>query len=205
MREITVCHSRTPQDIKLCSIAIEHAGDRITPAWRFALSLLGGVRHWVFLPILVMAVPLLVMYRGGDALSVCFNAVAVLFLCEIDNLAYAVFLPQKHHTWVEEEGRVELGEAEVAALMRSKAAHVGALVLAVPCTVVLASAQATRGGWLVFWVAAVPFLAFWVAAVPEAVLGAAGAGEACVEITKVTGKVLLGLAWIVGLAWRAVS
>ena len=33
---------------------------------------------------LVMAVPIVVVYRGGDALSICFNTVAVLFLSEVE-------------------------------------------------------------------------------------------------------------------------
>jgi hypothetical protein len=45
--------------------------------------LLGGVRRWVFLPVLVAAVPTLVLVKGGDALSVCFNTIAILFLTEV--------------------------------------------------------------------------------------------------------------------------
>ena len=125
------------QDIELCATAIRHAGDRIAPAYRFALSLLGGMRRWTFLPTLTLAAPFLVLLKGGDALSVCFNTVAVLFLCEIDNLLYAILLPERERARVEVEGRVELGEAEAAALMRSKAVHVAVLVVAVPCAVVL--------------------------------------------------------------------
>jgi hypothetical protein len=42
------------QDIALCAIAITHAGDRLSRGFRFALTLLGGVRRWVFLPTLVV-------------------------------------------------------------------------------------------------------------------------------------------------------
>ena len=40
-------------------------------------------RRWVFLPSLVCTVPLLVMVEGGDALQICLNTVAILFLCDI--------------------------------------------------------------------------------------------------------------------------
>jgi hypothetical protein len=170
------------QDIELCAMAIRHAGDRIAPTYRFALSLLGGMRRWTFLPTMVMAAPWLVLIKGGDALSVCFNTVAVLFLCEIDNLLYAILLPERERARVEVEGRVELGEAEAAALMRSKAVHVAVLVVAVPCAV------AGGVGWIFL-----PLLAFWLAGATEAVLGSAGAGEACKEVGKVTGRWLLGL------------
>jgi hypothetical protein len=176
------------QDIELCAMAIRHAGDRIAPTYRFALSLLGGMRRWTFLPTMVMAAPWLVQYKGGDALSVCFNTVAVLFLCEIDNLLYAILLPERERARVEVEGRVELGEAEAAALMRSKAVHVAVLVVAVPCAVVGGGGGNAFVGFLTFLL---PLLAFWLAGATEAVLGSAGAGEACKEVGKVTGRWLL--------------
>ena len=113
-------------------MAIRHAGDRIAPAYRFVLSLLGGMRRWTFLPALVSTAPFLVVLKGGDALSVCFNTVAVLFLCEIDNLLYAILLPERERARVEVEGRMELGESEVVALMHSKAAHVVLVLVVVP-------------------------------------------------------------------------
>jgi hypothetical protein len=73
------------RDIQLCVLAIARAGDRLAQGpWRARLVLLCGVRRYVFLPMLVSTIPTLVLYRGGDALSVCFNAVAVLFLTEIE-------------------------------------------------------------------------------------------------------------------------
>ena len=183
------------QDIELCATAIRHAGDRIAPAYRFALSLLGGIRRWTFLPTLVTAAPLLVLFKGGDALSVCFNTVAVLFLCEIDNLLYAILLPERERARVEVEGRVELGEAEAAALMRTKAVHMVVLVAAVPCAVVLGGSEDSAGLGLAF---SLSVLAFWLAGATEAVLGSAGAGEACKEVGKVTGRWLLGfIGWFV--------
>jgi hypothetical protein len=71
------------QDIALCAIAITHAGDRLSRGSRLALTLLGSVRRWVFLPTLVLAVPTMVMMKGGDALSICFNTIAILFLTEV--------------------------------------------------------------------------------------------------------------------------
>ena len=65
------------KDIELCSIAIDHAGEQLTSSWRRGLLFLGGTRRWVFLPAIVMTIPFLVMLKGGDALSVCFNTVSV--------------------------------------------------------------------------------------------------------------------------------
>jgi hypothetical protein len=44
------------------------------------------MRRWVFLPILVATVPMLVLLKGGDALSVCFNTIAILFLTEVTSV-----------------------------------------------------------------------------------------------------------------------
>ena len=175
------------QDIKLCAMAIRHAGDHIAPTYRFVLTLLGGIRRWLFLPTLVTVAPILVLFKGGDALSVCFNTVAVLFLCEIDNLLYAILLPERERARVEVEGRVELGEAEAATLMRTKAVHVALVLVVVPCAV---GAHAKVDTMLSL---SLPFVAFWVAGVTEAVLGRASAREVCNEVGKVTGRSTLGL------------
>ena len=78
--------ARRKKDIALCGIAIAHAGDRLSRGSRLALALLGGMRRWVFLPILVATVPMLVLLKGGDALSVCFNTIAILFLTEVTSV-----------------------------------------------------------------------------------------------------------------------
>ena len=54
------------KDLRLCSIAIEHAGDKLAPGWRIALRVLGGVRRWVFLPCLVLTIPMLIFFQGGE-------------------------------------------------------------------------------------------------------------------------------------------
>ena len=54
------------KDIELVTLAIRHAGEKLSPRWRYALSLLGGIRRWVILPSLVAAVPMLVLYKGGE-------------------------------------------------------------------------------------------------------------------------------------------
>jgi hypothetical protein len=46
------------------------------PSYRFTMRLLGGIRHWTFLPWLVSTVPQLVAQRGSDTLSICLNTVA---------------------------------------------------------------------------------------------------------------------------------
>jgi hypothetical protein len=85
------------QDITLCAIAITHVRDQLSRGSRLALTLLGGVRRWVFLPALVGAVPMLVLFKGGDALSVCFNTIAILFLTEV---TYMLKLRNARFKWL---------------------------------------------------------------------------------------------------------
>eukprot|EP01052_Picozoa_sp_SAG31_P024911 SAG31_NODE_2152_length_6315_cov_6.487452_5_plen_126_part_00 len=70
------------RDIKLCLLAVARTPP--ATAWRVALRALATLRRYVFLPALVAAVPTVVVVRGGDALSICFNTVAVLFLSEVE-------------------------------------------------------------------------------------------------------------------------
>ena len=60
---------------------------------------------------------------GGDALSVCFNTVAILFLVEIDTVCYAG-LPRRVRERMAEAGRLMLTEDQAASMARSKAVHV---------------------------------------------------------------------------------
>ena len=63
------------KDIKLVSIAVDQAGDKISSSMRRAFLLLNGIRRWLFLPGLLMSVPMLVMLMGGARpLPLCFCA-----------------------------------------------------------------------------------------------------------------------------------
>ena len=72
------------------------------------------------------------------------------------------------------------------------------VVVAVPCAVALGGSGDAGSLFLALFL---PFHAFWLAGATEAVLGSAGAGEACKEVGKVTGRCLLGLVgWFVLVA-----
>ncbi len=58
------------KDIELCVLALDKGGDRIPDLIRKSLFVLHAVRRWVFLIALGYTVPLLVLFQGGDALSV---------------------------------------------------------------------------------------------------------------------------------------
>ena len=102
---------------------------------------MAGIRRWLFLVTLVMVVPTLVVNKGGDVLSACTNAVPMLFMCEIDNIAYAVGLSESARARVEAVGRVELGEKERGALARLKSSHTVLVVAAVMAGVLTRTAM----------------------------------------------------------------
>eukprot|EP01043_Picozoa_sp_COSAG02_P083530 COSAG02_NODE_21526_length_784_cov_1.675912_2_plen_95_part_00 len=80
---------------------------------------------------MVCVAPVLVLYRGGEALSVCFNTVALLFVCHIDRLVYYNMLPE-HQKIRANEDRVVLGVKEEQALSVAKRTHVMVLTVMIP-------------------------------------------------------------------------
>lgn len=164
-----------------------HASSRLSTRWSFGLKLLGGIRHCTFLPALVATVPRLVLYNGGDALNVCLTTVALLFLADVDNAAFAIGLSERIRTRVEEFGRVDLSSTQAKALVQSKAAHVclisSAIVLAVVSqhddTILLLS-----------------YLAFWLGGVVEAFALSDKPVEIFRRTAELTGALCLGVVFL---------
>jgi hypothetical protein len=85
---------------------------------------------------------------------------------QIDNVAYAVGLSERVRTRVEEFGKVELRDAEAAALVWSKVVHMVLLVATMLVLVWSAKFGILLFGHKTFLTA---FLAFWLGGVAEAV------------------------------------
>ena len=115
------------KDIELCILSAHRAADMPT-VWHVAIWFVQTVRRWCFLSALVAAVPVLVTFLGGDSLSVCFNTIAIIFMCEIDNLCYHYGLPERTRSRVEDAGRVDLDDAEAEGMARSKDGHIFTIV-----------------------------------------------------------------------------
>jgi hypothetical protein len=113
------------KDIELCLLAIERIPEgALSRKWVLALSFCLELRRFVFLPAVLIIVSALVMTRGGDALSVCFNTVAIMFLVEIDNISYHVGLGELQKARVESVGRVVLSDTEAKNLAWLKVMYV---------------------------------------------------------------------------------
>eukprot|EP01046_Picozoa_sp_COSAG06_P000246 COSAG06_NODE_7_length_38054_cov_37.302569_8_plen_470_part_00 len=182
------------KDIQLCSIAIAHADDRLTKGWWLALGFLLWMRRWVFLVVLVGNVPALVLNKGGDALSVCLNTVAILFMCDIDNIFFDLVLGERVRVRVEDAGRVELGVAEALALARTKLVHVALLMLTV-CSLIWLPEGEEHVAML-----QIPWGAFLLGGMLDAfVVPGASAAETAKRAGKVLVTSLLGLCAIVVL------
>ena len=154
--------------IELCALAIKHAdecldGSRDLGQYGNALLFINGLRRWVFLPTLVATVPILVGFKGGDALSVCMNTVAVLFLTEIDDVLFNYGVGERIRDRAKVAGRVELGPAEEDMLAKTKMSHVVLLFFAVVMAV--KQMEVAKDGYLVG--TSLQFGAFWVGGLLE--------------------------------------
>ena len=58
------------KDIRLCTLAVEHADSKLSVGWRVTLRVINLIRRWTFMPVLLVAIPFTVMFQGGDALNV---------------------------------------------------------------------------------------------------------------------------------------
>ena len=118
------------RDIKLCEfILYQHQG--LKNQWYWLFTFLNSLRQYVFVPAVVATVPALVEFEGGDAKSVCFNTLAVLFLLVMDNEAYAYALPERTRSYVEENGRAAIFDGEARMLEVTKALHMGLMGLVI--------------------------------------------------------------------------
>ena len=57
------------KDIELCVMGVLRAGERIPVIYRRGFLAMNLIRRWVFLLALGYTVPVLVVFRGGDALN----------------------------------------------------------------------------------------------------------------------------------------
>ena len=130
---------------------------------------------------------------AGDALSVCFNTVAVLFLLEVDNITFHAALREQLRSRVEEQGHVVVSDAQVEILARTKPVHIAMIVAAVLGAVAIGGATGE------FKLAGIfpSFLAFFLARAAEAFGGGRGGAEVAKGVAETAGATVLGMvAWI---------
>ena len=112
------------RDIKLCQITFETRDGSSAPAWvQAALLALGAWRQFAFLGMLTHIVAMLVLHRGSDAISICFNGVAVLFLLDVDVYLFEFWVPEKMRERMEEFGAPTVSEDDAQYLAILKRYH----------------------------------------------------------------------------------
>ena len=133
--------AREARDIMVCDL---QNADIENKAWQSVLTLQSSVRRYLFIPSLLACISALVIYQGGDALTVCFNAVALLFLADIDNYTYGFEITDDLRMRLETEGRTRMGELDANAAANSQIMHVVSVVLSLFAGVMLRTRMSTE-------------------------------------------------------------
>ena len=182
------------RDILMCSAAINAAGDRLPPRWRTGALLLIGLRRHSFLAIFPGVILVVVTSLGADALSICFNTVAVLFLVDIDNVAYSVILDETVRTHIEQTCQTKFDAADRATWSLARSWY----VTLVPAFLIIGLILMFPGVPALYQIGVV--LQFSVCLVCDAAIFLRGGpGVATTTVEKCHGVALAGLRWLGGV------
>ena len=143
------------RDAVLCHCALRDIS-QVPRGWRFAIAGLNFCRNFVFLPCVVLSVMELVLNDGGRVRDVCLNTVAVLFLLEVDNLAFLHGLSERVRMEAEENaGARHVTNDELRTIDAIKIV----CVVLIPC-VVFSGVRGYRLMWgnIVYVAAPLPFV-----------------------------------------------
>jgi hypothetical protein len=119
------------RDIMLCVAGVQNAGEKLSRGWRYSMLALLSFRRWLFLPRVVYTTAQLDLVKGGDALTVSFNTVALLFIIDVDNLTYELGMPEKWRARIETRGRIQLSDAAADTLAKTRIIHALLVVLCI--------------------------------------------------------------------------
>lgn len=173
------------KDIVLVRMAIVGAGDSLSPRARFALTAVNETRRWVFIPSLLVTVIALVVFTGGLASNVCFSTVAILFVTELDNLAFFVGVDERLRARIEIAGRVQLSDEMAEELAWTKKVFIFLMPLATLVAPVMMK-SGVQSNYIKAWMVTVGLY-----------VGTQGIAEYGVRpnplsVLKIAGKTLLG-------------
>lgn len=109
------------RDIRLCQIELAEVKPRTW--WHWCHGVLCWARTHIVVPLIVLTVTTIVGTTGANALSACFNSVAILFLLDLDELAYASFVDTNSRVEFESSSRLVLTEEDIERLDRAMHAN----------------------------------------------------------------------------------
>lgn len=128
------------------------------------------VRRYAILPVLIMAIPMLIVVQGSSGVSICLNSVGVLFILEMDNLAYQYGIHEQDRENMETEGGIYLSSGVQASLVRMKNAHLISVPLGITVTLLLIRDDITGPYHLqIVWML-VCSLSFWGCGLVETII-----------------------------------
>ena len=121
------------RDCVLCEKSLRDIAKRreVPRGWRFAMNGMNFARYYIMLPHVILSVVQLVLNDGGRVKEVCLNTVAVLFLLDLDNLAYLHGLGERTRMEAEEHAGVRITDDELQTINAVKVV----CVLAIPFVV----------------------------------------------------------------------
>ena len=192
------------RDIKLCQLTFQQRDGRHAPGWvRGVLFVLVALRQYAFLPWLIHIVSMLVMHRGSDAINICFNALAVLFLLDIDAALFQFWIPERLREEMERFGAPTVREIDATFLASVKRSHAVLVAFWVTVSVMVAGTGNPSGQ-------ALTNAAFFCGGIYEAVIRARLFEEETIgkALGQWFGSFLVGLIWtgfvfgpMVGMNW----
>ena len=121
------------RDATLCRFALQRICDEreVGRAWPWALHTLNYLRLFALAPYIIGCVMGLVVVETGNSIAICLNAVAILFLVEIDNLAFTHALDESLRIEAEQHGRILLTVNEARIVDAIKAVCVFSIPVAI--------------------------------------------------------------------------
>jgi hypothetical protein len=184
LRDIFLCSLSRLEDPVVTAAAYQRRADGMKPIPLAILSLVPSAcsnwkTHWVLflhqclrqyavLPVLIMAIPMLVVVQGSSGVSICLNSVGVLFVLEMDNLAYQFGIQEQDREVMEAEGAIFMNSSVHASLTRMKNFHLFSVPLGIIATLVLIYSDITGPYHLqIVWMV-VCSLSFWLCGLAEA-------------------------------------
>ena len=132
------------RDLTLCEIVLRDISQKreVPRGWRFAIGGLNFARCYIMLPNVISSVMELVLNEGGRVKEVCLNTVAVLFLLEVDDLAFKHGLSERTRMEAEEHAGARVTDDDLKTINAVKLV----CILAIP-GVVFAGLLGGRHVW----------------------------------------------------------
>ena len=159
VQDVIVC------DLQRARLSIREGQVHSTAYWITSIldDAKSSMRRLGLIPALSQSAYLFVCIRGGDAVSVCLNTVALVFLTEIDELVLRKFFSCSVLSEAEQLNNIELGETDLAMISMSRGVH----AVTVPASIMFALIGAyfssrdgkTLGIFAAAWIQYLPIIA----------------------------------------------